>query len=42
MACILVNMSHRKEKSMKVYLGNIIGGVVMGLAVFTLVFGWVF
>lgn len=37
-----INMSHRKEKSMKVYLGNVIGGAVMGLAVFTLVFGWVF
>lgn len=42
MAYILVNMSHQQEKSMKVYLGNVIGGAVMGLAVFTLVFGWVF
>lgn len=41
MTCILVNMSHRKEKVMK-HLGNVIGGAVMGLAVFTLVFGWVF
>lgn len=41
MACIKVNMSHRKEKIMQ-HLGNVIGGAVMGLAVFTLVFGWVF
>jgi len=24
------------------YLGNVLGGALMGLAVFTLVFGWVF
>lgn len=41
MIYILINMSHRKEKAMQ-YLGNVLGGALMGLAVFTLVFGWVF
>jgi hypothetical protein len=37
MACMVVNMSHRKEIIM-----NAIGGLVMGLFVFYILFGWVF
>lgn len=42
MAHRFINMGYRKEKIMIERIGNIVGGAVMGLAVFTLVFGWVF